>query len=150
MHERYSGGLIIVKTKWVTVTTPTFRDKSGKKDHSYNVNLKKVKLDKKHNFILDYEIGITDPIDYSNKGGVGKSSRLYDVALKSKAASDVLNEGREKTLLLVIGVFVVIIIGVMVYSQYTLGQANDKNIQLTKYLAGILANMTKTGGVVIR
>jgi hypothetical protein len=150
MYKRHGNTLRMVKTVWITETTEAFSCKLGKKEHTYNVDLDKAKLDKKHNAILDYEVDVTNPIDYSNKRGVGKSSRLYDVALKSKAASDVLNEGREKTLLLVVGVFVVIIIGVMVYSQYTLGQANDKNIQLTKYLAQILANMTKTGGVIIR
>lgn len=82
------------------------------------------------------------------RNGVGKSSRLYDVTFKSKVAEDALNEGANKSVFLIIGLFVIALIGVMVYSQYQLGVANDKVVQLNILMGKIIANMTQTGVIV--
>jgi hypothetical protein len=51
---------------------------------------------------------------------------------------------------LIIGLFVIVIIGIGLYSQYMLSEQNDKILLLTKRLTEALINSTKTGGVVIR
>lgn len=150
MWVRHAKTLRRIKTKWVVETADTFYDKAGRKEHKYNVDLEMAILDKSNNPILNYEVGKTDPIDFNNRGGSGKSSRLYDITFKSKAAEDALNEGANKSMFLIIGLFVIAIIGVMLYSQYQLGVANDKVAQLTVQMGKIIANITKGGGVIVK
>jgi hypothetical protein len=47
-------------------------------------------------------------------------------------------------------ILVVIIAGVGIFAQYELSQANDKIIILTKYIAEVMANATKTGGIIVK
>jgi hypothetical protein len=140
----------IIKLKWVLQTQQTFNDKSGKKNHAYNINLTKAVYNKRNNPILYYEINKTDPIDFTKNKNHSVSSNLYDTVLRDASANEVLNESQSKSMLLIIGILVIIIVVIGLYSQYQLGVANDKVIALTKHIADILANVTKTGGVIIK
>lgn len=139
----------IVKTKWIVQTKQTFEDKSGKKPHTYNVNLDKAIYSKSNNPILYYDINKTDPIELS-KNGKGESSNLYHTILHDRSAEEALNKNQNKSMLLIIVFLVVVIVGVGLYSQYQLGMANDKIITLSTKMAGLIANMTSTGNVIIK
>lgn len=138
-----------VKTRWVVQTQRTFNDKSGSKPHTYNVNLNKAVYSKANNPILYYDIDKTDPIELNIKSE-GKSSNLYYTVLNDRSAEEALNKNQNKSMLIIIMVLVVIIVGIGVYSQYQLGVANDKVITLSTKLAGLIANMTKPGNVIIK
>lgn len=140
----------IVKFKWVIQTNRTFDDKSGKKSHTYNLNLEKAIFNKKNNPMLYYDINKTEPIDFSNKiKGKGESSNLYNTILKDRSAEEALNKNQNKNMLLIIMILVIIIVAVGAYGQYQAGQANDKLITLTKYYTQALINATKSGGGII-
>lgn len=143
----YGGTIRIMKVKWVPQSKTTFNDKVGKESHTYNIQLENSVMSNKNNPILWYEKGCTESIQL-NKKAVGKNSRLYYTALKSKVAEDILNESKNRTIFLIIGLFVIAIIGVGLYSQFLLSEQNGKIIILTKQLAGIIANQTRA--VIIR
>jgi len=141
----------IVKFKWVVQTERTFDDKSGKKPHTYNLNLEKAVYNKKNNPMLYYDINKTEPLDFSNKvKGKGESSNLYNTILKDRSAEEALNKNQNKSMLLIIMVLVVIIVCVGIYAQYQLGVSNDKIITLTKYFTQALLNATKSGGIIVK
>jgi hypothetical protein len=145
----YGGTIRMLKVKWMMQNKDTFDDKIGKEKHTYNIKLENAIMSNKNNPILWYKKGNADPIKF-NKGESGKSSKLYHIALKSKVAEDVLNESKNRTMFLMIGLFVIVIIGIGLYSQYMLSQQNDKILLLTKRLTEALVNSTRTGGVIIR
>ena len=145
----FGSSFRIVKTKWAVQSKETFDDKSGGKKHTYNIDLEKAYYNKKTNPTLIYTMGKTDPMDFRGKKGKGESSNLYNTVLKNASAEEILNEGKSKNMMILIGVLVLAIIVIGAYSQYQLGQANDKIIALTREMGGIIANMTKSGGVII-
>ncbi len=145
----FGGSFKIVKTRWVTQTTRTFNYKSGKVNHTYNIDLTKAHYSNKNNPILTYSVEVTNPIDFSGKKGEGKSSNMYYTILMDKSGEEALNQSRNSSMLIVIGLLVIIIVGIGLYGQWQLSQANDKIILLTREMGNIIANMTKTGGVII-
>lgn len=145
----FGNSFKIVKIKWVVQTMRTFDDKSGKKPHTYNLNLEKSIFSKSNNPILYYDINKTEPIDFVKKGK-GESSNMYHNVLHDKSAEEVLSKDQNKSMLLIIMILVVIIAGVGIFAQYQLSQANDKIIVLTKYIAEVMANTTKTGGIIVK
>jgi hypothetical protein len=146
----FGGSFKEIKTKWVFQTKRTFDDKTGGKPHTYNLDLDEAIFSKKNHPKIYYEVGKTNPIPMKSKRGVGKSSNLYNTILKDESAEDVLSESRSKSMLIIIGVLIIIIVGIGIYSQYQLGIANDKVVELSTRMAGIIANITRTGGVIIR
>jgi hypothetical protein len=146
----YGGTIRMVKVKWMNQSKDTFDDTVGKDKHTYNIRLEDAIMSNKNNPILWYKRGDTEPIKINSNDSKGKSSKLYHTTLKSKVAEDVLNENKNKTMFLIIGLFVIVIIGIGLYSQYMLSEQNDKILLLTKRLTEALVNNTKTGGVVIR
>jgi len=145
----FGGAFKIVKTRWVVQTSRTFSHKSGKKPHTYNVNLDKAIYSNKNNPILYYDINKTEPIELNMKGK-GESSNLYHTILNDRSAEEALNKNQNKSMLLIIIFLVIIVIGVGLYSQYQLGIANDKVITLSMKMAGLIANMTNPGTVIIK
>ena len=159
----------MLKVRWMMQNKDTFDDKVGKEKYTYNIRLEDAIMSNKNNPILWYKKGDIDPlkINVTNKKpelitvldkegnkvkidpSTGKA-RLYYTTLKSKVTEDVLNESKNKTMFLMIGLFVVAIIGIGLYSQYMLSQQNDKILLLTKRLTEALVNSTRTGGVIIR
>lgn len=137
----------ILKVRWLIQGKDTFDDIIGKDKHTYNIKLEDAMISNKNNPILYYKKGNSDPIKFTDDK-YGKSSKLYHVALKSKVAEDVLNEDKNKSMFIIIGLFVIVIIGIGLYSQYLLNEQSNKILLLTKQLAGILANQTKA--VIIR
>lgn len=146
----FGNSFKIVKIKWVGQTMQTFDDKSGKKPHTYNLNLEKSIFSKSNNPILYYNINHTEPINISRSGVKGASSNIYSTILKDRSAEEALSKNQSKSMLLIIMILVVIIAGVGIFAQYQLSQANDKIIVLTKYIAEVMANATKTGGIIVK
>ena len=144
----YGGTIRIVKVKWMNQSKDTFDDTMGKDKHKYNIRLENAVMSNKNNPILWYKRGDTEPIKINSSVHEGKSSKLYRTTFDSKVAEDVLNENKNKTMFIIIGVFVIAIIGVGLYSQYLLSEQSNKILLLSKQLAGILANQTKS--VVVR
>lgn len=141
----------MLKVRWMMQNKDTFDDSVGKEKHTYNIKLEDAVMSNKNNPILWYKKGSADPIKIINKDDKSKSSRLYHTTLHSKVAEDVLNESKNRTMFLIIGVFVIAIIGIGLYSQYMLSQQNDKILLLTKRLTEALVNSTKNNsGVIIR
>jgi hypothetical protein len=145
----FGGSFKTVKTRWVVQTQRTFNDKSGSKPHTYNVNLDRAVYSKSNNPILYYDVNKTEPIELNIKSD-GKSSNLYHTVLNDRSAEEALNKNQNNSMLLIIMVLVLIIVGIGIYSQYQLGVANDKVITLSTKLAGLIANMTKPGNVIIK
>lgn len=146
----FGNSFKIVKVKWVIQTMQTFDDKSGKRHHTYNLNLDKAIFGKGNNPILYYNINYTEPINISKSNDRGKSSNIYHTILKDRSAEEALSKNQNKSMLLIIMILVVIIAGVGIFAQYQLSQANDKIIVLTKYIAEVMANATKTGGIIVK
>jgi hypothetical protein len=140
----------MIRVRWMNQSKDTFDDTVGKDKHTYNIRLEDAIMSKKNNPILYYKRGDTEPIKINSKDSKGKSSKLYHTVLHSKVVEDVLNESKNKTMFLIIGLFVIAIIGIGLYSQYMLSQQNDKILLLTKRLTEALVNQTRTGGVIIR
>ena len=165
----YGGTIRMLKVRWMIQNKDTFDDKVGKEKYTYNIRLENAIMSNKNNPILWYRKGDIDPIKIYDKDrktelitiideegkkikidpSTGKA-KLYHVTLHSKVAEDVLNEGKSKTMFLIIGLFVVAIIGIGLYSQFMLSQQNDKILLLTKRLTEALVNSTKSGGVIVR
>lgn len=140
----------MLKVRWIIQNKDTFDDKVGKEKYTYNIRLEDAVMSNKNNPILWYRKGDIDPIKI-NKNESGKSSKLYHIALRSKVAEDVLNESKSRAMFLIIGLFVIVIIGIGLYSQFMLSQQNDKILLLTKRLTEALVNSTKNNsGVIIR
>jgi hypothetical protein len=144
----YGGTIRIIKVKWMNQSKDTFDDTMGKDKHKYNIRLENAVMSNKNNPILWYKRGDTEPIKINSNAHEGKSSKLYRTTFDSKVAEDVLNENKNKTMFIIIGVFVIAIIGVGLYSQYLLSEQSNKILLLSKQLAGILANQTKS--VIVR
>ena len=144
----YGGTLRVFKTKWIAQGKDTFDLKIGKDGFTYNIVSDKAIMSSKNNPILYYIKDKTDPISINREIKEGKSSKYYHVALKTKVVKDALEEGRERTMLVLIGVFIIIIVGISLFSLNLLSQQNDKIMELSKKLASILANQTK--GIIIR
>ena len=144
----YGGTIRMIKVKWMNQSKDTFDDTMGKDKHTYNIRLEDAIMSNKNNPILFYERGKTDPIIINGKINVSKSSKLYHTILKSKVIEDVLNEDKNKTMFMIIGLFVVVIVGIGLYSQYMLSQQNDKILLLTKRLTEALVNQTRS--VIVR
>lgn len=142
----------MLKVRWMMQNKDTFDDTVGKEKHTYNIRLEDAVMSNKNNPILWYKKGSADPIKFGKeKDKDSKSSKLYHITLKSKVAEDVLNESKNRTMFLIIGLFVVVIIGIGLYSQFMLSQQNDKILLLTKRLTEALVNSTKiNSGVIIR
>lgn len=147
----YGGTIRMLKVRWMMQNKDTFDDSVGKEKHTYNIRLENAIMSNKNNPILWYKKGNTDPIKINVTDKDSKSSKLYSIALKSKVAEDVLNESKNRTMFLIIGLFVIVIIGIGLYSQFMLSQQNDKILLLTKRLTEALVNSTKNNsGVIIR
>jgi len=139
----FSNTFRIVKVVWILQTQQTFNVKTGKKDHTYNVILERAIYSKRNNPNLYYDVNKTDPVDFTKNKNKSASSNMYHTVLSDSSANEVLNESQNKSMLLIIGILVIIIVCVGVYAQYQLGVANDKVIALSTKIAAILANVTK-------
>jgi Tfp pilus assembly protein PilN len=73
----------------------------------------------------------------------GKSSEIYAISLKNRDVKEMLEEGSQGKLLIIIGLFVIAIIGVALYGQWQISQDNDKILTLTNTIIQMYHNATK-------
>lgn len=143
----YGGTLRILKIKWIPQSKSTFDLSINKNKFTYNVNLKESIVSGYNNPILFYELNKSDPM-HINVMAKGKNSELYHTVLKNKEAKEILEEGQSGLMLIIIGLFVITIIGIGLYTQWELSQSNDKILSLTKTITQLYLNSTKQ--VIIR
>jgi hypothetical protein len=142
----YGGTTRIISIKWVHQGKPTFDLKIGGISHTYNLKLDESIMGGWNNPILFYKKDVADPL-HINGLTTGKNSELYHTVLKNKEAKEILEEGQQKIMLVIIGLFVIAIIGIGLYTQYQLSQDNAKILTLTQTIMKMYANATR--GIVI-
>ncbi len=141
----------IVRTLWTVQSTQSVECKIGKLKRKYNVDLSEAVYNKRGNPTLYYNVHQTNPIKMSGKKGVGQSSALYATVMQDQSANELLNKGQYAIFMIFIGLLVIAIIGIGLYSNYQLGQKETEIIQLSKHYAELLANATRNnnGGIII-
>jgi len=138
----YAGTRRVIKTKWVSQAVTTFSVKIKGVVHSYNLILTESFIGMKNNPILYYDLNTADPLKI-NMSSKGKSSEIYAISLKNRDVKEMLEEGSQGKLLIIIGLFVIAIIGVALYGQWQISQDNDKILTLTNTIIQMYHNATK-------
>lgn len=143
----YGGSFRINKVLWKKQSLAHFEYLKA----SYVVNLKKAIFTSRNNPILFYRINNPEPMEFSEVHGAGikGSAKELQGVIKDKSTTDILNEGQDTKILLVVGVFVILIIVIAGVAMYMLNQQSKEIAKLALDLAKAYANSTRTGPVVI-
>lgn len=140
--NEYGSNLRIHKIVWVKQSLPKIEFNKT----SYILNFKKSMFTRKNNPMLFFKLNNPEPISFDAVRDTKGSGKELQAFIKDTSTSEILNEGQQQKTLLIIGLFVLVIVGISAYSMFMLNQQNQEIANLSLKLAETYMNSTKAVG----